>query len=490
MPTLVSTGQITITDNNDAKPITAFIVGNQVLQQIYTRDDTAETYTPSRVTDPLVLTAKVFVGGGAGATNIVANTALFTNKHWSYDAPYSDGGSSIGTGSTLTINTNDLSPTTPNKTVFFEGDYTDPYTTLVSHIIAQVAISLVKTGTNAVYIQVSGKPIIKQATGATKNFIKMTADLMRSDGPDDDSTTYQWYEVSESGVKTQIFWGNIVNLTSKYGFLDTSATLDITNSPGSIGGIKASGNTVAISSENLGSGFRDLKTIVIDESAVNSTQKYLVKAKSNDNLVYQAFFTVYDVSDTYKTDIISTSGEKLQNGIGSTDMYPHVYTGSSRVTDLTGWTFDWTAYDKDGLRSALVDTSTAVPATGLDITANTSTVFTATGGSAPTHFVVGQLLKAVKPDGNAFFYQVSATTYSAGTSTVTIVPTATGNNAYLNGQANSASISNSAFAGGKLYAALASKTTNGGSSQTAAKITVTGYDVDFKGNYRCASNRP
>lgn len=60
---IVSTGQLTIVDQNDAKPITALISANRALQQAYSKDNGVETYIPNWTTNTVVLTANVFVGG-------------------------------------------------------------------------------------------------------------------------------------------------------------------------------------------------------------------------------------------------------------------------------------------------------------------------------------------------------------------------------------------------------------------------------------------
>src|SRR5690349_22696164 len=124
MPTLVSTGQITIVDNNDARPITAYITASNGVQQIFTKDESTITSTPNWATTPNVLTAKVYVGGATGSIDV---TSTLTNKKWSADTV---GSTSLGSGVSLTINTNLDPVTAAQKVYFFEGDYTDPTTGL------------------------------------------------------------------------------------------------------------------------------------------------------------------------------------------------------------------------------------------------------------------------------------------------------------------------------------------------------------------------
>jgi len=159
MSTLVSTGQITIVDNNDARPITAFVTASQGTQQVYSKDESTISFVPNWTSTNNILTARVYAGDLTSARDI---TNLLTNRKWSNDLV-----TSIGSGTTLTVNTN-LTEAAPSKIYYFEGDYTDPITGLVSHVIAQITLGLVKTGTNAVYVLPRGNTAIEQATGARK----------------------------------------------------------------------------------------------------------------------------------------------------------------------------------------------------------------------------------------------------------------------------------------------------------------------------------
>ena len=83
MPTLVSTGQITIVDNNDAKPLTAYITATPSIQQIFSKDESTQSFLPDWYTantnTGIQLSPKVYVGSTTGATEV---TAILTNKRW------------------------------------------------------------------------------------------------------------------------------------------------------------------------------------------------------------------------------------------------------------------------------------------------------------------------------------------------------------------------------------------------------------------------
>lgn len=492
MSTLVSTGQITIVDNNDAKPITAFITnGTQSLQQIYTKNDTSIQYTPDRTVTNLVLLAKAYIGGSGSSAPI---ETLLSNPKWSYDlnTPITTGGgitvvATIGSAPSFTVAVNSVvSTVTPNKVVYFEGDYTDPVTGLVSHVIAQTTLSLVQTGSNAVYVQFSGINFIEQATGVSKKQVEIKADLMRSSGVDTDNLTYKWFALPSGAQIDSSFPG----VATKFGFRNTAqANADNLTAP-----------TSAMLNQLIpttGTG-NDAKAIVIDESAIQSLGFFRVDiTDSGESKTYSGYFTIQDTTDPYTVTLISTSGEKLQNGIGTTDIYPIVYYGATKVTDLTGWTFNWYFWSQgaagiSGYRTAFIDYTRMSQASGgrsLGVTPNTAGSSAAiTYGGTPIAFSAGDIIKVTLFNGGVRFFEVA----SSSANTVTIRSTAT-TNTYLNNTVTNAVPTLNEFAGGILYACVASgiKTTTGtNNNDFSAKITVSGDEIDVKGNIVCEANRP
>ena len=475
---IVSTGQFTIVDNNDARPITAFVTASGPTQQIFTKDESTTSWVPDWTSSNLVFTAKVYVGGSSTATEVAST---LTNKKWST----SIGGSSLGSGTTYTINTNLAEGSAP-VTYYFEGDYSDPTTALVSHVIAQITISQVKTGTNAVYIEVNGQNVIEQATGSTKNQVTLSANLMRAAGVDNTGVTYQWYK-SPFGATDQID-GNYTDganaVGTLYGFQDTAAFT--ANRVGVIGQYQttAGSTTAAISTSNIpDGGWSDLKAMVISELAINNIGLFLVKAKDAIGTIYQQYFSVYDVSDQYQVIISSSSGDKLQNGVGSTQLSPLVYYGATQLASLTGWTFTWYFYDRNGNRGAFVDTNASKLPTGAAITANTTGATASFSCASITAgmFVAGDIIKCVKAtDGTAYFYEVGATS-TAGSVSIRTPST----NTFLNFTNYPSPSATTDFVGGTIFAALATRSTSAG-----AAITLTGSDIDVKGKVSVDANRP
>lgn len=487
---IVSTGQITIVDTNDARSITAFLAANQGTQQVYTKDESTVGYTPSWFSTPLVITPQISVGGltasqawaaltnktfaltagGAALTTASTSTSFNNNADTQLSTPFtvSHAANGSSTASTFTI-TGNLKDSVGVFTLFFDADFVDPTTGLTTHITAQITLNTVKTGTNAVFIALRGQTAIEEATGSTKNNVAVAADLVRSGGIDTSGLTYKWYE---GGGATQITT-SLPSVATKYGMKTVAAPTAPTAAAGpselNVNIPTAAGNTQ--------------NTLVISETAVNDIGIYRVDITDGDNKTYTAYFTVYDISDPYETIILSNTGDKLQNGQGSTSLTPTVYYGGNPVTPLTGWTFTWTFYDKNGKRGAFIDTGKISVAGGAPITAN------GTGASATINysgtsyaFAAGDIVKAVKPNGDAFFYEVASST----TNQVTIRTPST--NTWLNFTDFPSPSASTDFVGGKLYGCMGSggqRTTSAGAS-----VTLTGDEVDVKARILCESNRP
>lgn len=489
MPTIVSTGQITIVDNNDAKPITAYITASPGPQQVYTKDESTVSYTPDWETQNgstgILFTAKVFVGGSGASVDV---TGVLSNRRWTLNltdavsgtaalvsadarmaAVFNSGAGKTyttvhdATGSTLKVKSNMLA-TVPQAVLYFEGDYTDPATGLVSRVVAQISLGLVKTGTNAVFVLTRGTTAIEQATGSTKNVAVVAADLIRAAGVDTSGVTYRFFEANGA---TQIVTGAPYN--TEYGLKTTASGTAPTGSATDINvNLPAA---AAWSAHN---------TLVIHESAVNDMGVYRVEAKDADGTIYQAYFTIFDASDPYEVRVLSSAGDKLQNGVGSTNLTPDVFYGAGRVADLTGWTFDWYFYNRNGKRGAFVDTTRTAVATGRNVTANTTGVSaTVTYDGTNITVAAGDLVKIVKPDGTDLFYEVA----SGAANVLTLRTPVT--NAWLNYTDFPAPAVANELLNSKLFIGLAKRTTSG-----AAAVALTGYDIDVKGSVTVDANRP
>lgn len=463
MATVVSTGQITIIDSNDAKPITAFITSNISTQQLYS-PDTGVTYIPDYTSSALILSANVYIG------SITNDVALLTNVKWSNTV----GGISIGATATLTISTNQ-NPAIPSTQYYFEGTYTDPITGYATKVLASTNISIVKTGSNATYVMMNGLDSIKTATGITKNSAYMTAALYRGSLEDTTITGYKWYKwVSNAWV--QIY---DLNPTLKVGALEVSGLygFSITAVPGSIGALIPA--TAALPT------FQG-KTISISELAIDSMNIFKVVLTDGADS-YERSFTITDIEDPYVVSVVSTKGDKFTNGAGDTDLYPRVYANGARVVDLTGWTFNWTFSDKDGNQSAFIDEASTTVVSGLPISANTAGAGgTVTLSVANANLVANAVVKLVK-DSSAKFFEIASV---VGAATATPVVTLKAANTLVATAFSTPAVTLNEFQGGTLYICKVTETTSGGLLETAAKLNVTQYEIDTKGTIFCEASRP
>ena len=495
MPTLVSTGQITIVDTNDARTITAALVASSGTQQVYTKDESTVSYTPSWFSSALTITPQISVGGlssaqawgaltnkqfalsagGTALTTASTSTSFVNNSDVAVSAPFTVTHAANGsaTASTFVVGAN-LKDSVANFSVFFDADFTDPTTGLVTHVTSQITLNTVKTGTNAVFITIRGQTSIQEATGTTKSNIAVAADLVRSSGFDTSGLTYKWFE---AGGSTQITT-SLSGYGAKYGMKTTSAGTSPTGSAGEL--------NVNVPLAGAGNAFN---TLVINETAVADIGIFKVEITDSDSKTYAQYFTIYDISDPYDVQVLSSTGDKLQNGQGSTTLTPRVYHGSAEVTDLTGWSFSYYLYDKNGKRVGFVDTSKISTAGGATISAHTtgaSAQFTYGGTSYA--FTAGMLIKCVKPNGDASFFEVA----SAGANTVTIRAAST--TTWLSFTDFPAPSAITDFVGGRLFGCTGTGTLASNGLRTVAvtpwQITVTGDEIDVKGRILVEANRP
>ena len=488
MPTLVSTGQITIVDTNDARSITAALVANSGTQQVYSKDESTVSFLPSWVSANLTITPQISVGGmsaaqawaaltnksfaltagGTALTTATTSNSFVNDSDVEVSAPFTVTHAVAGsaTPSSFVVKAN-LKATVAQWTLFFDADFVDPATSLSTHITCQITLGVVKTGTNAVYIMMRGQTNIEEATGATKNNIAIAADLIRSSGIDTSGLTYKWFE---AGGSTQITTA-VANYATEYGLSTSAAGSNPT--PGTLG--------ANIPSVGTGNAFN---TLTINESAVSDIGIFKVEITDSDAKTYSQYFTIYDISDPYDTQILSSSGDKLQNGQGSTTLVPIVYYGSTQVSSLVGWTFDWTLYNKNGKRAAFIDTGKITTAGGANINANTTgTSASFTYGGTSYAFQPGDIIKCVKPNGDANFYEVQSS--SANNVVIRSTPTV---NTWLSFADYPAPATANDFANGKIFGC----TSNGGIRSTSgnAAVVLTGDEVDVKARILVQANRP
>lgn len=479
MPSVVSTGQFTIVDNNDAKTITANIAASLGTQQNYTKDDTVAVFSPSYASTNNVLTPVISISSPSGPKDLVASQlAQLSSVGWSTSASGTPNIVSAGSngdttnygydGTTLALSlkTNTLTKASPSKTFYFSAIYTDPSTSLQSSILAQITIGLVVTGTNALYILIEGDDVLPKTDTEVRNKITMTAELMRGSAKETSLATnaYKWCKIVD-GVEQELLnthadWSSTV-ASRKFKFLN-SADTEVT--------------------PLASSGYHTGKKLVIFDDAVNGVQSYRVYIMDDESSSpYSKTFTVQDKGDPYQVTIKSTAGDKLKNGQGSTTLSVTVTKAGKAFTIPAGWKYKWSFTDGAGRPAAFVNSS-ALFSSSCSIASNTTgavTVSVPVGASTPA-LAAGDIVKLVKSNGVAAYYKASAVVSAiSNTATATSISITL---AQFSTDWPLASIVANDFTGGKAYKCIQNPTT--------ATLVVTGDDIDGQGSITVETMKP
>lgn len=499
MPVAAS-GQITIVDQTDSRTLSAALFCQTGTQQVFSKDNDTTQFKDDWFAVPLKIRAQVWASSTNSSTDVtsalsnrkfvleVGGTALattttselFSNRaNVAITTPFSQV-NHTGTESSIYVKGN-LKDGSGTLTLYFEGDYTDPATRQTTHIVSQpITLTAVKTGTNAVYVLTRGALTIKQSLTATKACTAVTADLMRSSTTGDlskDTTdlTYKWFE-ADTG--TQIT-SAMANVATKYGLKSHTANTLVSGAVGDLNtNLPASG---AASTHN---------TLVISEAAVTNIKVYRVEITDTvEGKTYTGHFTIQDASDPISVDVVSSGGDRLSNGVGSTTLTPQVKNGGSVMTasQLTGWTFTWEFYDTSSVtgepkKAAFVDKTATAQAGGRNITANTAgtSAVISYSGTAFSGLSAGRIIKCVNPKtGVASYYEVASV---SGASVTIRTPTTNPFLTFANFPAPTVTNSVGDFVDGKLFVCTP--------SITAATLSLDGDDIDVKGTIMVTANRP
>ena len=396
---IVSTGQVTIYDHNDAVSIAAYITASEGLSQTKSVSD-GESYAPDYTSDNNTLTAAVYVG----ASNVVS---LLTSKQWYLDGIEAGDAISGETDTTFVVDDNQNPDTASQRTYYFQGDYTDPVTNLVTHILAQVALIAVKTGTNAVFIQVRGQTIIEKSSSSTKNTANVWAEVMRGATIDITGIKYKWFKYPY-GSGDELY-ADHEDITPNV-YIKFVATADVNDGDWS-------------SYASAPSDWADVQGIEINQEAVDSLQLYKVQATGDDGstVLAEAIFQITDMSDPYSVVLASSNGNIFQNSGGSTKVLtPTVYYGGAQVTLDSSYKFDYELIDRLGAKSGFINTiKTPAPKTITSHTTGSVAVFTLVG-VFDTPPVAGDVVRVISADKTIVrSYEISACSNSTN-ATVTI----------------------------------------------------------------------
>lgn len=321
---IVASGQITITDFNDAVSLTAFISSNQPKTQIYNPDN--DTYTPDWSKSPyLVLTPSLYVAGTAAdiiSSSLVQSVMWFDSTDMNTRLTSNDTYTVQTTGTRALMVRKNILDKTSSKDFIAVIIYRDPGTGLELTINADISLSKVVNGggiADAIATTPNGN-IFKN--DINKN-LTASCYLYRGSVIDSTAISYQWYRQDSS----------------------------VTSDEGAGTGWKKLTSTV-----NYGISGYNSPIITIPSSAVLNvaTFKCVIIDTDNTSSSYnQKFFDVVsfvDQSDPYQVTVESTGGTAFKNGIGSSTLRARLFQAGAEldVSGNSGFVYKWYKYDSNG----------------------------------------------------------------------------------------------------------------------------------------------
>lgn len=324
--TRVASGQITIVDLNDGKAVQAYTSTSKGETQIYNPD--TKVYTPSYTASPYqVVTAKVYV---TGLSADQAPTAACSGWVWKVNGTAAAATGDISFNkNVLTIKQN-ISTSAKYMNIEWECNYTDPDTGSVTPVRGYKTLALSQSGGAA------GLVVFELPNGDTfdkaNNMTQLTAKATLYRGATKDTT-----------VKSAVW-----------------EKLDI-----------STGTWKAATEANSMTG--GVSTITVKADDVLNFQTYRVKMTDAENQseVFTGYVTFMDATDPYIVYVRSTTGDKIVNGIGSTEVYAEVWLDGNMVetkgATTPQFTYTWTKYNKDGVATNWSGTSSTTK-TGNPIT--------------------------------------------------------------------------------------------------------------------------
>ena len=94
-----------------------------------------------------------------------------------------------------------------------------------------------------------------------------------------------------------------------------------------------------------------VSTLSVKADDVLNVQTYKVTAKDGTD-TSESIVIFEDHTDPYTLEVVSTTGDKIVNGQGTTTLMARIYRGTEKIEDETTsqkkFTYTWTKYDKAG----------------------------------------------------------------------------------------------------------------------------------------------
>lgn len=303
----VARNQITIVDLNDAKQVHAYLDSTLGDTQIYNPD--TKVFTPNFASTNNKITPKVYETGNANNLITACSNFKYTINNKAYTASSSDASYVVGSDGSLTIKSN---ISTNSLVIVFSCDFTDTETKVVTKIEAYKTI--VKSQSAGALFQA----VIELPKGNVFDSATSAADLQaicktfRGGTEDNTNITFTWEKLNtETGT-----WGAVVSG-------------------------RAANATLTVKPEDV-LNFQTFRCTAKDTGGTDAAAQAI------------ALVTFEDKTDPYELELVSTTGDKIINGQGSTTINARVWQSGTKIEDETTaegsrkFIYTWTKYDKDG----------------------------------------------------------------------------------------------------------------------------------------------
>lgn len=314
MATIKARGQITIVDLNDAKQV-QLLLDIKTRVQMYNPD--TKVYAPNFGSENNVVRPKVYVTGNG--TNLVSRlSALKYDINGTVVEAGANSGiysvAAISAGGALTIKGNLTTDTLQIKaTATFHDTETGQDTTL------ECQDAIVKSSSAGALFQVIATQPKGKCFDEGNKISELTAEARcyRGGTQDKDGITYKWQQLNLSDGS----WANVSSGVS------------------TVSGVS---------------------TLSVKANDVQNVQTFKVVAQDGSDRS-EAIVVFEDKTDPYTVEVVSTTGDKIVNGQGSTTLMARIYRGTEKIEDETTsqkkFTTTWYKFDKNGAKSNFVGTS-------------------------------------------------------------------------------------------------------------------------------------
>ncbi|ARD95873.2 hypothetical protein [Lactococcus lactis] len=337
---IVSSGQITITDLSDGMQLNAFITASGVTTQTY--DATAQTWSPSYATTPQVLTLNLtkagstssVIGGVSGKITWTRTDGTTTNIITSITSTETQ----YMSGTTNSVLTTKVNVPIANSASRFtaSGLWVDPNTGLNVPFSAVLDLTVVQLAKSAVLANVytgNGGAFYNSKPAS----LTVNADLYKG-GTLSQGNKEIFFGYADSTVTTTGSTGYNSNLGLGW-HLCTSSTTGQT--PNVTAGTNTTSQGILTVIPTAVVNAQTFKAVIIDQ------------AGGTAGTAVSGIVTLLDYTDPLTCTIESTAGSIFKNGSGTTTLTCRVFQSGAEI-DTSGktYTYKWSQRDQYGLLNA------------------------------------------------------------------------------------------------------------------------------------------